>query len=204
MTTETMSDRIAQSVKDSLKSEFGKIGDSVKEAIRTELDKYGTGKTHDETIYDYLLITGVSGIGESMPPEFKSMPESTKESIISALMKELKPGDGIKFSDDQKIPFWVQATPLDEGFRPSKTASQKRWIRLDSITQVIPKSLSGGEDEPQTARIWALAVEANNQKYYVTSKEFKGEAIREPERKILDAITKAVSVLNSGAGLGLF
>lgn len=204
MTTETMSDRIAQSVKDSLKSEFGKIGDSVKEAIRRELNKHGTGETRDETIYDYLLITGVSGIGELMPPEFKSMPESTKESIISALMKELNPGDGITFSDDQKVPFWVRATPLHEKSRPANNVSQERWIRLDSITQVIPTALSYFVDQPQTEWIWGLAVEANNEKYYVTSKEFKGEAIREPERKLLAAVTKAVCVSNSGAGIGLF
>ena len=204
MTMETMSDRIAQSVKDSLKSEFGKIGDSVKEAIRSQLNRPGTGETSDKTIYDYLLITGVSGMDEMMPAEFKDLSKSTKESIFSTLLKELNPGDGITFSDDEKVPFWVQATPLDEGFRPSKTASQKRWIRLDSITQVIPKALSGGEDKPQTEWIWALAVEANKEKFYVTSKEFKGEAIREPERKLLAAVTKAVSVSNSGAGLGLF
>lgn len=204
MTTENMSDRVAQSVRDSIKNEFGKIGDSVKEAIRSELDKYGTGTTHDETIYNYLLITGVNGIGDMMPAEFKDMPESAKESIISELMKELNPGDGIKFSDDQKVPFWVQATCLVEKNRPHKDSSQQRWIRLDSITQVICTSLGYTEGRPESEWIWGLAVEANNEKYYVTSKEFKGEAIREPERKLLAAVTKAVSVSNSGAGLGLF
>ncbi|WP_411959595.1 hypothetical protein ACK56M_14680 [Pseudomonas sp. s4] len=204
MTVENMSDRIAQSVKSSIKSELDKIGESVKQAIRDELDQYGTGETHDQTIYEYLLISGVSGIGEKMPSEFKSMPKDAQESIISALMKELNPGDGIKFSDDQKVPFWVQVTPLHEKYRPRNDPSQQRWIRLDTITQVIPKALSYTEGQPQSETIWGLAVEANGEKYYVSSKEFKGEAIREPEMKLLSAVTKAVAVSNSGAAIGLF
>jgi hypothetical protein len=95
--------------------------------------------------------------------------------------------DGMQFHGHDNLPVWVKVIPHQEGRHPH--GDHWQWIRLDTITAVIPHlSVQVGDNQAEWQR--CLIVETANGRFHPSALLFKGAEINAPLERLLAAISQ--------------
>lgn len=101
--------------------------------------------------------------------------------------------DGMQFRGHGETAVWVKVLPNQPGRFPQ--GEHWQWIRLDTITAVIPKiTIQVGDDPAEW--IHHLIVEAGGRLFHPSALEFEGASINAPVERLLALI----SALHAGDG----
>jgi hypothetical protein len=146
---------------------------------------------NDSVAIDHLIGTSAPYLQETLDGEIKNWTIEEIHEVIAILIKRFGGGDGIEFDKLQTTPMWLAATPAIDGRLPSENPTDRRWIRLDTVTAVYAKpSIAVAED----VRDWlfSLTVQTEEKLYHASPVRFRGEMVNSAVDKILNAVSIAV------------
>lgn len=151
-------------------------------------------KNDDDSVAIYHLIgSSASHLQATLEGEIKDWTIEEMHDVIAVLIKRLGGGDRIELDKLQATPMWLAVTPAVDGKLPSENPTDRRWIRLDTVTVVYAKpSIAVAED----VRDWlfSLTVHADEKIYHASPVRFRGEMVNSAVDKILSAVSVAARV----------
>lgn len=146
----------------------------------------------DEALYDFVLCSAADSLADIVGGDIKKLSYNEKHAIVATLINRLNLDDGIELHEvAPHVPVWIRVVPAVEGRLPSKAQGKWQWVRLDTITAVIPEVGIGVGDDPEE---WqhTLAVTAGGQKYHATAARFRGSLVNAPVERLLRVVGEAL------------
>jgi hypothetical protein len=147
---------------------------------------------NDEAAIYYLEGMSAQRLKEELGTEIPNWTVEHLHQIIATTIEKFGGGDGVELSRGIENPLWLAVTLAVENKLPSQQPTDRRWIRLDTITSVYAKSsMSVGDD----VRDWlfSLTVQVGETIYHASPVRFRGEMANRAVDKILDAVTAALA-----------
>ncbi|WP_017166894.1 hypothetical protein [Xanthomonas phaseoli] len=173
--------------------------DALRDAVARLLGKplplnEGTGyePVSDEAVYDFIMTGPIDYLADVAGDDFKKLSRNEQQSVVSTLVARLKSDDGIELHELGDVPVWVRVVPAVDGRLPADKPSGWRWVRLDTITEVIPNVGIGVSDDPEDWQ-YTLIVTAGGQQYHPTAVRFRGSAVNAPLTRLLRLVAERVA-----------
>lgn len=148
----------------------------------------------DDAIYDFVLTCGVESLADNAGDDFKKLTRNEKHAVVATLISRVHPHDGIELHEVGQpvaVPVWIRVAPAEEGRLPARMPEKWRWVRLDTITEIIPEVGIGVGEDPEE---WqhTLAVTAGGRKYHATAVRFRGSMVKAPVERLLRIVAGAL------------
>ncbi len=166
--------------------------DALKAVVAEKLaERTDGGKITDATVYDFVMCAQTEYLANLCGGEFAALPRNEQHAVVAVLIDRLHPTDGIKTFPGDRGAVWLWAGPFVDGRLADAGPRDWRWIRLDTITEVVPLVVLGvGEDVEEWQ--YALAVTATGGRHHATATRFRGSAVKEPMERLLRLVGESL------------
>lgn len=167
--------------------------DALKAAIAADMSKaLGREPISDDAVYESLICSSVDHLATYAGDDFAKLTRNEQQGIVSTLLHRLKPDDGIELHMVGSAPVWLRVVPAMDGRLPSDWPNNGwRYVRLDTITEVIPEVAIGTGDDPEEWQ-YMLSITAGDKKYHPTAVRFRGSAVNAPLGRLLRLVAERV------------
>jgi hypothetical protein len=181
--------------------------DALKAAIAADMSKaLGREPISDAAVYESLMCSSLDHLVTYAGEDFARLTRNEQQSVVATLLHRLKPDDGIDLHMVGSVPVWLRVVPAVDGRLPSDKPNEWRYVRLDTITEVIPEVAIGTGDDPEEWQ-YMLSITAGDKKYHPTAVRFRGSAVNAPLTRLLRlvaerVVSREVPAVGSLAGAG--
>jgi hypothetical protein len=166
--------------------------DALKAAIAADMSKaLGRGSVSDEAVYESLMCSSLGHLVTYAGEDFAKLTRNEQQSVVATLLHRLKPDDGIDLHMVGNVPVWLRVVPSVDGRLPFDKPNGWRYVRLDTITEVIPEVAIGTGDDPEEWQ-YMLSITAGDKKYHPTAVRFRGSAVNAPLTRLLRLVAERV------------
>lgn len=166
--------------------------DALKAAIAADMSKaLGREPISDSDVYESLMCSSVGHLVTYAGEDFAKLTRNEQQSVVATLLHRLKPDDGIDLHRVGNVPVWLRVVPAVDGRLPSDKPNGWRYVRLDTITEVIPEVAIGTGDDPEEWQ-YMLSITAGDKKYHPTAVRFRGSAVNAPLTRLLRLVAERV------------
>lgn len=145
----------------------------------------------DDELYEHLLITPLESLRDYAGPSFTTLEPKYQHQVIATLLLLMKLDDGIEITKLGERPMWLRVYPYAPGKLPGHSADKFSYLRLDTITQVIPDVGIGVGEDPQDWK-YTLSVMSGGTRFHPTISLFRGTAFNQPLARLLAQIAESI------------